>query len=305
MTDTMLQVGGLAPRHSIRSRFTRYSWLGIGYATVLAAYYVARFVIPFGTAVWLSFHNWDYIQTPVFVGLRNFARLLRDSGFWGALRITATFALSEMVIALSLALLLALALSLLRPRSQHALLAIYNLPVVIPLVVTVLLWSWLYRPHGGAFNAVLEAIGLPAQSFLYSPTQALWSITIMVVWIYVGNSSVVLLAAINEVPMSLLEAATIDGAGVWQTFRHVTYPMIQPAMAYQVISSIIGTVQLFAPFQIIRGPGHSTRTLSLYTYELGFQQLDLGFGAAVSLAMFVLLLFATVFEMRRRRASWQ
>jgi multiple sugar transport system permease protein len=283
---------------------SRYSLLGIGYAVVLIIYYVARFVIPFGTAIWLSFHNWDYIQTPIFVGIRNFSRLLRDSQFWGALKVTATFAISEMVIALSLALVLALALSLLRPRSQHALLAIYNLPVVIPLVVTTLLWSWLYRPHGGAFNTLLAVFGIPPQEFLYSPTQALWSITIMVVWIYVGNSSVVLLAAINEVPMSLLEAATIDGAGIWTTFRHVTLPMIQPAMAYQVVSSIIGTVQMFAPVQILTGPGHSTRTLSLYTYQLGFRMLDLGFGAAVSLAMFVLMLVATVFEMRRRQKAW-
>jgi len=162
---------------------------------------------------------------------------------------------------------------------------IYNLPVVMPVVASALLWKWLYKPHGGAINALLEVLGVASQPFLYSREQALWCITTMVVWAFLGNTSVVLLAGINEVPVSILEAAKLDGANVWQSFRHVTLPMIQPVLAYQVVSSIIGTVQMFAPFQLMGGPGHSTRTLSLYTYELGFEVLDLGYGAAVSIAM--------------------
>ena len=213
------------------------------------------FVIPFGTAIWLSFHNWDYIQRPVFVNTRNFDKLLGDPGFWNALWTTVRFSAVEIFVALSLALLLALALSHLRPVYQYTLLAIYNLPVIMPGVVSVLLWKWLYRTNGGAFNAILESFGLPQQPFSKSPDQALWCITLMVVWIFLGNSSIVLLAAINEVPDSLLEAAQLDGASAWKRFTAVTLPLIQPAMAYQVVTSIIGTMQMFEPLPAhARGP---------------------------------------------------
>lgn len=288
-----------------RTWLSRYSWLGMAYALVLTVFYTVMFVVPFGTAIWLSFHNWDYILTPVFVGARNFAKLVGDPGFWMALRVTVLFSVVEITVAISLALLLALALSHLRPVFQYTLLAVYNLPVIMPGVVSVLLWRWLYRPHGGAINAFLETFGLPSQPFLHSGDQALWSITTMVIWIFLGNSSIVLLAAINEVPNSLLEAAQLDGANAWQRFRRVILPLIQPALTYQVVTSIIGTVQLFEPFQLMPGPGHSTRTLSLYTYQLGFEVLNLGYGATVSIAMFILLLSATLFELQRRRGSWE
>ena len=239
------------------------------------------------------------------MGARNFAKLVGDPGFWMALRVTVLFSVVEITVAISLALLLALALSHLRPVFQYTLLAVYNLPVIMPGVVSVLLWRWLYRPHGGAINAFLETFGLPSQPFLHSGDQALWSITTMVIWIFLGNSSIVLLAAINEVPNSLLEAAQLDGANAWQRFRRVILPLIQPALTYQVVTSIIGTVQLFEPFQLMPGPGHSTRTLSLYTYQLGFEVLNLGYGATVSIAMFILLLSATLFELQRRRGSWE
>ncbi|MDE0462764.1 MAG: sugar ABC transporter permease [Caldilineaceae bacterium] len=292
------------PVRSWRAWLNQYSWLGMGFAFTLSVFYLVMFVIPFGTAIWLSFHNWDYIQRPVFVNTRNFDKLLGDPGFWNALWTTVRFSAVEIFVALSLALLLALALSHLRPVYQYTLLAIYNLPVIMPGVVSVLLWKWLYRTNGGAFNAILESVGLPAQPFSRSPDQALWCITLMVVWIFLGNSSIVLLAAINEVPDSLLEAAQLDGASAWKRFTAVTLPLIQPAMAYQVVTSIIGTMQMFEPFQLMPGPGHSTRTLSLYTYQLGFEVLNLGYGAAVSIAMFVILLSATLFELQRRRRSW-
>ena len=293
------------PTRAPRTWMSQYSWLGMGFALSLSVFYLIMFVIPFGTAIWLSFHNWDYIQEPVFVGTRNFAKLLGDPGFWRALRVTVSFSVVEISVALSLALLLALALSHLRPVFQYTLLAVYNLPVIMPGVVSVLLWDWLYRPNGGAFNTILESVGLPPQPFINSQDQALWSITLMVVWIFLGNSSIVLLAAINAVPDSLLEAAQLDGANAWKRFRAITLPLIQPALAYQVVTSIIGTMQMFEPFFLMPGPGHSTRTLSLYTYQLGFEVLNLGYGAAVSIAMFVVLLSATLFELQRRRKSWE
>jgi ABC-type sugar transport system permease subunit len=182
---------------------------------------------------------------------------------------------------------------------------LYYLPYVIPVVVSVYLWRWLYRSTGGAFNTFLSGLGLPSQPFLASTSQALWCITVMVIWIYVGSAAVILLTGMKDVPDSLYDAAKIDGAGFWQTFFRITLPLIRPVLVYQLVVSVIGTVQMFEPFFLMPGPGFSTRTLSLYTYQLGFVTLNLGFGAAVSLFIFLLLLFATVFQLQRFQITWE
>lgn len=297
--------GGRKRPAGIIHRFRKASPLALIFAGGVLVFYLVVFIIPFVTAIWLSFHNWDFLTQPRFVGLRNFNKAFTDEYFWSALRVTALFSAVEIILGVAMALLLALALSHLRGRKQGALLALYYLPVITPLVVSVFLWRWLYRPTGGAFNAFLASMGLPEQPFLASPDQALWCITAMVIWANVGGAAVILLAGMNDVPESLYEAAKLDGAGFWQSFFRITLPMIRPVLVYQVVVSVIGTVQMFEPFFLMPGPGFSTRTLSVYTYELGFEALNLGYGAAVSLIIFVLLLFATVFQLQRWQVNWE
>lgn len=287
------------PRQSFLVRLQRSSPLALIYAAAVVIFYGTVFVYPFGTAIWLSFHNWDFLTEPVFVGARNFTKALSDDYFWQALKTSLLFSVVEIAVAVTLAMLLALAYSHVRGKLQNFFLIIYYLPVVTPTVASIFLWRWLYRSTGGTLNAVLASVGIPQQPFLGSANQALWCITVMVIWANVGGAAVLFLAGINDVPESLYEAARLDGAGFWQTFFKITLPMIRPVLIYQVVVSVIGTVQLFEPFLLMPGPGFSTRTLSLYTYQLGFQTLNLGYGAAVSLIIFVLLLFATVFQLQR------
>ena len=222
--------------------------------------------------------------------------------FIGVICLAALFVVA---MGVGLALLLALALSQIFGKTRNLFLSLYYLPVITPTVVAIYLWSWLYRPTGGAMNSLLASIGVPEQPFMTSPQQALWCITAMVIWANVGGAAVLLLAGMNDVPESLYEAATLDGAGFWATFFRITLPLIRPVLVYQVVVSVIGTVQLFEPFLLMPGPGFSTRTLSLYTYELGFQALNLGYGAAVSLIIFALLLFATVYQLQRWKINWE
>ncbi len=286
-------------------RFRRSSPLALVFAAAVIIFYAAVFIIPFGTAIWLSFHNWDFLTTPVYVGLRNFSKAVSDQYFWMALRTTLLFSVVEIILAVGLALLLALAYSNVKGKVQGFFLAIYYLPVVTPTVAYIYLWRFLYRPTGGTFNSVLASLGLPEQPFLTSTDQALWAITVMVIWANVGGAAVILLAGMNDVPESLYEAARLDGAGFWHLFFRITLPLIRPVLVYQVVVSVIGTVQMFEPFFLMPGPGFSTRTLALYTYQLGFQTLNLGYGAAVSLIVFVLLLFATVFQLQRWQVNWE
>lgn len=308
-TDTVASLGRVRPAPSrsggLLQRLRRSSPLALIFAVSITIFYLVIFIIPFFTAIWLSFHNWDFLTTPRFVGIRNFAKAASDPYFWQALRVTVLFSVVEIVVAVSLALLLALGLSQLVGPKRNLFLTLYYLPVITPTVVAVYLWNWLYRPTGGAFNTLLSQIGLPTQPFMASPQQALWCITAMVVWANLGGAAVILLAGMNDVPESLYEAARLDGAGFWAMFFRITLPLIRPVLVYQVVVSVIGTVQMFEPFFLMPGPGFSTRTLSLYTYQLGFQALNLGYGAAVSLIIFVLLLFATVYQLQRWKIAWE
>lgn len=304
-TSPLAHSATAAHKQGLLGRWRRASPLALIYAACVLIFYTTIFLIPFGTAIWLSFQNWDFLTTPKFVGLRNFAKALTDDYFWQALRVSLLFSAVEIALGVSFALLLALALSHVRNKPQRFFLILYYLPVVTPTVASVYLWRWLYRPTGGTLNALLASLGLPEQPFLASPDQALWCITAMVIWANVGGAAVILLAGMNDVPESLYEAARLDGAGFWQMFFKITMPLIRPVLVYQVVVSVIGTVQMFEPFFLIPGPGFSTRTLSLYTYQLGFQTLNLGYGAAVSLIIFVLLLFATVFQLQRWQVNWE
>jgi len=285
-------------------RWRKASPLALGVALILVLFYSIIFVIPFGVSIWLSFQNWDFIDNPVYVGLANYGQALADPSFLHALRVTVEFSVAEIFLAVVLALLVALPLSRLKGAPQQVLLLAYYLPVIMPVIVSILLWEWLlYLPSGGVLNALLQNLGLPTQPFLNSPTEALWCIIVMVVWSYLGNSIVLSLAGINDVPESLLEAARLDGAGFVQQCRFIILPLLQPVLVYIVVTSVIGTVQMFEQFFLMSGPGNSTRNLAVYTYQLGFQSLNLGYGAAVSLIMFLMLLIATVFQVRRFQQS--
>jgi multiple sugar transport system permease protein len=281
------------------------SGLGVVTALFLLAYYIVLFVVPFGTAIWLSFQNWDFIVDPVYVGLRNYQFALEDDYFWQALKVTVIFSVGEIAIAVILALLISLCIAQLGSRIQRVYLGLFYLPVVVPSIVSILLWRWLYLPNGGALNSVLAAFGLPEQPFLNSSSQALWCIIALVVWSRLGGAVIIFFAGINDVPDSLLEAARLDGAGVLRQSWDIILPLLRPILFYEIVVSVIATVQMFEQFYLLTGPGFSTRTLAVYTYELGFRTLNLGYGAAVSIFIFVLLLVATLIQFRRYLGSQQ
>jgi multiple sugar transport system permease protein len=284
--------------------FRNVSGMGVVVALLLIAYYAVIFVYPFYRAVWLSFQNWDFIVDPVFVGTRNYKHVLEDDYFWKAARVTAVFSISEIAIGVILSFLVALGISQLSSGFvQRFYLGLFYLPVVVPSVVTILLWRFLYLPNDGVLNGLLGRFGLPEQPFLNSTSQALWCIVIMVVWANLGGSAIIFFAGINEVPVDLLEAAKLDGAGLWRQTTDVILPLLRPIFFYQIVVSVIATVQMFEQFYLLNGPGFSTRTLAVYTYELGFKTLNLGYGAAVSIFIFLFLLLATVIQFQRFLAT--
>jgi multiple sugar transport system permease protein len=285
-------------------QFHHASRLGMAYSVVIILFYAALFLVPFGVAVWLSFQNWDFIVTPSFAGLDNYARFFTDGDFWLSLGNTLRFGAVEIPVAVGLMLLLALLVTTVRGRGEGLFLSIYYLPFVTPAVVSSYLWRWLYNPSDGVFNTIITSVGLPRQPFLTSERQAIWCITAMIIWINVGAGAVLFTAGIKNIPTSLYEAAVIDGAGFWQRFFRITLPLLRPVLLYEMVVSVIAIAQMFDAF-FLMASGKYARPLSLYIYQLGFTSLNLGFGAAVSLFLFLMLLFATVFQMQRFRPRWE
>ncbi len=285
----------------VRARpFRNVSLLGVVVALALIAYYAVIFLYPFYRAIWLSFHNWDFIVEPVPVGWRNYEHVVSDHYFWKAVRVTVMFSVAEIATGIILSFLVALGISQLSSGIvQRFYLGLFYLPVVIPGVVTILLFRFLYLPNDGAINGLLARFGLPTQPFLNSPDQALWCIVAMVVWANLGGSAIIFFAGINEVSHDLLEAARLDGAGLWRITINIIVPLLRPIFFFQIVVSVIGTVQMFEQFYLLSGPSFSTRTLAVYTYELGFKTLNLGYGAAVSIFIFLFLLIATVLQFQR------
>jgi multiple sugar transport system permease protein len=288
----------------LRRQFRHASRLGMIYSAAIVTFYSALFLVPFGVAIWLSFQRWDFIVAPKFAGLENFIRFTTDGDFWLSLGNTLRFGAVEIPVAVGLMLLLALLVTTLRGKREGTFLSIYYLPFVTPAVVSSYLWRWLYQPSNGVFNQVLTTIGLPTQPFLTSSKQAIWCITAMIIWINVGSGAVLFSAGIKSIPVSLYEAAVIDGAGFWQRFSKVTLPLLRPVLLYEMVVSVIAIAQMFDAF-FLMGSGKYSRPLSLYIYQLGFTSYNLGFGAAVSLFLFVMLLFSTVFQMQRFRPKWE
>lgn len=276
-----------------------FSKMGIIVAIGILVYYIVLFAIPFGRAIWLSFHNWDFLLEPVHVGWRNYQTAINDNYFWEALKVTLIFTVARIGIGLAISFLIALGISQLKDGLQRFFLGLYYLPVIVPGVVAIILWRWLYRPVNGPINNLLNAIGIPDQPFLNSSDQALWAIIIMSVWSTFGTAMIIFFAGINDVPTDLLEAAKLDGAGLRQQTMHIILPLMRPVMFFQVVMGVISAVQAFEIFFLMSGPGFSTRTLALYTYELGFTSLNLGYGATISIFIFAMLLVVTVLQFRR------
>lgn len=286
-------------------RRPRISRMGVIVAILILAYYIILFAIPFGRAIWLSFQNWDFLLDPVYIGTRNYRSALSDNYFWEAAKVTLIFSVVRIGGVLTLSFLVALGISQLKDGLQRYYLGIYYLPVIIPGVVSIILWRWLYRPVDGPINSILNSIGIPSQPFLNSSDQALWAIIVMSIWATFGTSMIIFFAGINDVPTDLLEAAKLDGAGLRQQTIHIILPLLRPVMFFQVVVGVISAVQAFEIFFLMPGPGFSTRTLSVYTYQLGFMSLNLGYGATISIFIFAFLLLVTVFQFRRYMAAQQ
>jgi multiple sugar transport system permease protein len=253
-------------------------------------------------ALYLSLQNWDGVNPPQFVGLGNFHDLFSDSVFWLAVRNTFVYT----IITVPGATLLGLAAAVLLSQRVRGL-AIFRASMFVPVVTSALavavIWKWIFDYDNGLINDVLSLLNLNQVPWLSDPAWALISLAIIGIWQGFGLTAVILLAALEAVPDTLLEAAGIDGAGAWSRFWLVKLPLIAPALLFVSINSFISSFQVFAQayYMTSGGPDYGTTVMNFLVYQRAFQQNRFGNAAALAYVLFAIIFVVTFLQFRLSR----
>lgn len=247
-------------------------------------------LVPFGIAVFLSLHNWN-LKRPGrerFVGLENYIDWLGDSDFWEPLQTTFTFAIGSVVVILVISLLVALLLNEEFP-GRGVLRALLLIPWAIPSVVNALLWKWLLNPQYGLVNAVAYELGIITeyQNVLGSmPSVMIWLI-IAYSWIHIPLATLLLLSGLQTIPGDIYESAIVDGAGIWQRFAFITFPLLRPMLSIVIIFEMIFALKVFDIIFVLTagGPADATNVLGWQIYTETFRKLDFGAGSSIAMLL--------------------
>lgn len=272
------------------------------------AFYIAFTFGPIVYAFYVSLHDWNVLGNQGFIGFANYERALtRDPLFFRSLTNTALYTLGTVPTGLVLGLLFAWLINVIPKRLVSFFRTIYFLPVVTSLVAAAVIWEWLYQPRFGLFNQLLSFVGIGRQLWLESASLALVSIIIMVVWKGLGHNIVLFMAGLQGIPQDLYEAASIDGATRWQTFRHVTVPLLRPVVTFVSVIGVINGFQAFSEMWVMTrgGPLHSTRTIVLHLYQRAFETFQLGYASATAFILLLIILVFTVVQLRLQRTNWE
>ncbi len=271
-------------------------------------------IYPLVNGLWGSYTDWRAFQPErAFVGLANYRALANDDVFVETLVNTGQYTLMYLPLNVLIGLCLALAVEA-SGRLRGLFRTIYFMPVVASLVATALMWKWLYQPSLGLFNQLFDLVGLPQQSFLTSTSQALPSIVAFALWKNVGLTMVLFMAGLNGIDRTYYEAARVDGAARGQLFWGITLPLLRPTLVFVVLTGIIDTLQVFLPVFILSsvgansppgGPSNSTNVVAVYQWAVAFGQLNLGYGMAMGMVLFAIILVVTLTQSRFLRQAWE
>jgi multiple sugar transport system permease protein len=263
-----------------------------------AIFFLVAFVASFG----VSLTNWKLLGAPSYVGIDNYARLASDQQFLSSIGNTVRLALLYVPLELLVGISLAVALNR-RVRFRNVYRAIFFLPLLTMPVASATVWRWLYDPTYGLINAGLEAVGLSGQPWLADPVLAMPSVVLMSVWNGVGRDMVIFLAGLQAIPRDLYEAAEVDGASRWQTFRKITIPLLTPTTFFVVVVSTIASLQVFDAIYVMTngGPANATRTVVFTVWEEAFRNYRIGNASAMTWVLFAFILGFTLLQFRAQR----
>lgn len=295
----------------------RYRWAGPAFTALWMVGFTVFLLYPMVASLYYSFCDYSILAGPVFVGLENYRTITRDEVFWLSLKNTLIYAGFSVPLGMVVSLALALLLNV-EVRGRAFFRTVFYLPSIVPIVAATMLWLWIFNGQFGLLNWVLRPViglfGATPPAWLGDPDWAKPALILMSVW-GVGNSMVIFLAGLQDVPKELYESAAIDGAGSWRRFWHITLPSISPVVFFNLIMGIIGSLQVFTQVWVIGSavgpnlnplegyPARSTLMYTVYLFATAFYDLRMGYASALAWVLFLiialLIWLATRFASRR------
>jgi multiple sugar transport system permease protein len=276
-----------------------------GWAMVMPAVLglVLFYLLPAVRAVRISFTDWNLLRPARDVGWANYAQLLADDRFWHGMGLSGLYVLLNIPLQTALGLFLALVMYHLT-RSLFVKSALL-LPYLLSNVLVAMIWLWLLDPTLGTVNHLLQQLGLPGQPFFSAPEQALLTVAFVNVWRHMGLVAMLFLAGLQNIPVSLYEAAALEGANAWQTFRFVTWPLLRPVLVFVLVTSVTGSFQIFDTVAVTTrgGPAQATEVIAQYIVQNAFGYLKMGYASAMSVVLCAVMLAYTALQMHVMRAD--
>ena len=302
VTADMRGGAAVAARPGVRARWRRAqdTIQGYGFLAPFLVFYLVFLIYPIFQGFWISLHRWELVGTDIqWIGLDNYRRMLADPVFWSSLWHTVYFVLLTGPPLIALALVLALLINN-TYRGVGLFRTLLYLPVVFSVAVLTTFWIRVYDPNYGLLATLFRALGLEPVHWLQHFTFAMPAVAATTIWWSVGVAMVIFLAGLQDISPSLYEAASLDGAGRWALFRHITLPGLRRTLAFVAILQVIGLMQVFGQvFLMTRGgPNGTTRTLVMQIYETSFRDWQLGYGSALSFALFGILFVLSLVQLR-------
>ena len=260
--------------------------------------YVGIVVLPVFSTIYNSFFKWNLVDIKKYVGFRNFLQLVTiDDIFMGSLKNTMLLLVFSVVAQVPLAILLAIALSS-NIRGTRYFKTVYFMPNILASVAIGLMWSFIYNPDFGLINKLLTVLGITDRPILFLADErtVLPSNLVVISWQFIGYHMILYLAAIENIPESLNEISTIDGATFWQRTRSITIPLIKPIIGIDTVLIATGSLRYFDLIYVMSngGPNHASEVVALYMYYKSFRDMQYGYGSAVAVVLLGLCLIVTV-----------
>lgn len=263
-------------------------------------------VFPWIFTVWMSLQGWKVGEPSQFVGLSNYARLFTDARFIDATIHTLIYTALAVILPLVLGVFAALIFHAKFP-ARGFLRGLFVMPMMATPVAIALVWTMMFHPQLGVMNYLLSLVGIPAQLWIFHPATVIPSLVMVETWQWTPLVMLILLGGLAAIPTEPYESAQIDGASQWQMFRYITLPMLGP---FILVAAIIRTIDAVKSFDIIfamtqGGPGNASETINLYLYSVAFVYYDVGYGSAIALVFFLLVVALSVLLLYlRRRTQW-
>jgi len=284
--------------------YARRYWM---FAVPAAVIVLVVILFPWVFTLFMSVHDWKVTGATPFVGLANYAKMLQDERFQRAIVRTLYFTAASVIAPLLLGIWAAVCFAS-NFKFRGLARTLFVLPMMATPVAIALVWTMMFHPQLGVLNYLLTSVGLPPSGWVYDSTTVIPTLVMVETWQWTPLVMLIVLGGIASLPQDPYEAAIIDGASTWQMFRHITLPLVWPFIMVAAVIRLIDALKTFDTIYVITlgGPGTSSETLNILLYQTAFAYYDLGYGSAMVVVFFVLILLISLLLLRfRQREAWR